>query len=370
MGGSAVKGSSLGDKCPRVLPSNRLVGVVILTANSLVIRTLRLLFMSLFIAAAIQLLTVLTAKPAYGILGPCLLQSKKHPSMTDRPSSESKSSLSGRGTELVGFIATFFPMIAAILIFSFDRFWEDWLSRHAAPILAGVLFVMLLEFSRGEKSRQKYVTLLNDATEKISRVLSEHKNLKTAVDSAFEILPNPKTLRIYSISSAALHPLLTACDTPIENVKLLLANPKNYLGDTGFKDFEDESKIAICWGWTGSVIDEKIKHLELNQYNFYPTEWFAVLDSEVVIFGHYKYDKDNIAQAKRAGNCFVLRNRGVGSDLVDGYIAKFDALFAQSAIAFGEATHSGQIGSLDKSLKRGHWPDKPTAGLRIDEVHP
>lgn len=290
--------------------------------------------------------------------------------MTDRRSSESKSSLSARGTELVGFIATFFPLIAAILIFSFDRFWEDWLSRHSAPILAGVLFVMLLEFSRGEKSRQKYVTLLNDATEKISPVVSEHKNLKTAVDSAFEILPNPKKLRIFSISSAALHPLLTACDTPIENVKLLLADPKNYLKETGHKDFVEESALTIVWGWTGSVIDEEVEHLELNQYDFYPTEWFVVLDSEVVIFGHYRYDSGNIAQAKRAGNYFVVRNRGVGSHLVESYIAKFDALFEQSAITFGEATHSGQIWSSDKVLKRGHWPDKPTAGLRIDEVHP
>ena len=290
--------------------------------------------------------------------------------MTDSSTSKSKSSLSARGTELVGFIATFLPLIAAILIFSFDRFWEDWLSRHSAPILAGVLFVMLLEFSRGEKSRQKYVTLLNDATEKISPVLSEYKNIKTAVDSAFEILPNPKELRIFSISSATLHPLLTECDRPIENVKLLLAKPEGYLGLAGNTDFKEEIKLTICWGWTGSVIDDKIKHLELNQYDFYPTEWFAVLDSEVVIFGHYKYDKDNIAKAKRAGNYFVLRNRGVGSNLVDGYIAKFDALFRQSAIAFGDATHSGEIRSSDKSLKRGHWPHKPTAGLTIDEEHP
>lgn len=280
--------------------------------------------------------------------------------MTDRRSSKSKSSLSARGTELVGFIATFFPLIAAILIFSFDRFWEDWLSRHSAPILAGVLFVMLLEFSRGEKSRQKYVTLLNDATEKISPVVSEHKNLKTAVDSAFEILPNPKNLRIFSLSSASLHPLLTACDTPIENVKLLLADPKNYLKETGHKDFVEESALTIVWGWTGSVIDEEVEHLELNQYDFYPTEWFVVLDSEVVIFGHYRYDSGNIAHAKNAGEFFVVRNRGVGSNLIESYIKKFDTLFEQSADAFGEATHSGKIRSSDKRLQRGHWAGRPT----------
>lgn len=79
---------------------------------------------------------------------------------------------------------------------------------------------------------------------------------------------------------------MNATDTKIAEVNLLLANAETYIQQP-HRDFLEESKLTILWNWVTSVKSGKVERLTLRQFNFYPTEWFVVLDEEVVIFGHY-----------------------------------------------------------------------------------
>lgn len=88
--------------------------------------------------------------------------------------------------------------------------------------------------------------------------MTSHEQLDAAVKSAFEIRPNPKRLRIFSISTINIQPyLMNAADTKIAEVKLLLANAETYIQQP-HRDFLEESKLTILWNWVTSVKSGKV----------------------------------------------------------------------------------------------------------------
>jgi len=264
--------------------------------------------------------------------------------------------MSQRGMALAGFLAAYFPVIAAVLAFGLDRFWEQWLKQFTAPILAGVLMVQLAEFVRSEQSRQRYEAILLTATEKIDPVVSVH-SIEGAFAEAFRLRPKPRKIRVFGLTSYKIQPLIESNvgEFPIESVQLLLADPHEYLRGASHVDFIAESNLTICWKWLGMVKKGLILKLHLNQFDFYPTEWYVILDEELVIVGHYRFDSDNIAKAATAGSVFMARNVGAGSRLIESYLSKFDHLFGVSDKQFGSAELSGIV-RAGNDLREGHWP--------------
>jgi hypothetical protein len=103
------------------------------------------------------------------------------------------------------------------------------------------------------------------------------------------------------------------------------------------------------------VRNQSVRQLDLRQYNFYPTEWFVLLDDEVAVYGDYLFDTENIARAATSEDALVARNHGAGSTLVSNLSQKFDALFGACAHKFGEAELSGLL-DWEMELRLGHWP--------------
>jgi hypothetical protein len=265
------------------------------------------------------------------------------------------SSPSERWLALASFLVTFFPVLAAAVLFAFQEKLPGQLESRMGPILAAILIVFLVEIWRSDRSRRRAENLLLEVSAMVTPDISSH-SMEDAFDAAFRIHPKPQCIRIFALTSWRIQPMIKSrCVLhDIDEVDLLLVNPKSYIQNPS-DDLGHESRLSITWNWLAMVKDGDVKRLSLNQFNFYPTEWFVLLDNEVVIFGDYVFESENIAKAYTERTVVVGRNNGAGSALVSSFEKKFLSLFKACYSEFGTDGLSGVV-TPDMEIELGRWP--------------
>jgi hypothetical protein len=272
---------------------------------------------------------------------------------------ESQSNISAnRWPVFAGFILTFFPVILAVVSFTLSAVfnWDDWLRANASAIWAAILMVFLAEFWRSDQSRRRLNHLLSEMNSRVAADITSH-DCATSISRAFDLRKNPSSVRIFALSSYKIQPLVEQLidKGTIHTVQLLLANPDEYYHDPS-EIFSQEMSLAVEWKWLDMVRNRKISHLEVRHYNFYPTEWFILLDSEVAVFGDFDFEKNSVARAKTSNHVFVASNTGAGVEILLNLSTKFDYLFESCREEFGSNRYIGHVTS-EQTLKTGKWPN-------------
>ena len=269
-------------------------------------------------------------------------------------------SSSNRWPVFAGFMLTFFPVILAAVSFTLSSVfnWDDWLKSNGSAIWAAVLLVFLAEFWRSDQSRRRSNQLLSEMNSRVAADITSH-DFAEAITRAFELRKNPNNVRIFALSSYKIQPLVEQLieKGTIPSVQLLLANPDEYYHDPS-DIFTQEMSLAVEWKWLDMVRNKKISRLEVRHYNFYPTEWFILLDNEVVVFGDFEFERNSVARAKTSSHVFVAGNTGAGVEVLLNMSAKFSYLFESCREEFGSNRYSGAVTS-GQTLETGKWPNTP-----------
>ena len=269
-------------------------------------------------------------------------------------------SSSNRWPVFAGFMLTFFPVILAAVSFTLSSVfnWDDWLKSNGSAIWAAVLLVFLAEFWRSDQSRRRSNQLLSEMNSRVAADITSH-DFAEAITRAFELRKNPNNVRIFALSSYKIQPLVEQLieKGTIPSVQLLLANPDEYYHDPS-DIFTQEMSLAVEWKWLDMVRNKKISRLEVRHYNFYPTEWFILLDNEVVVFGDFEFERNSVARAKTSSHVFVAGNTGAGVEVLLNMSAKFSYLFESCREEFGSNRYNGAVTS-GQTLETGKWPNTP-----------
>ena len=263
-----------------------------------------------------------------------------------------------RWSLFAGFFLTFFPVILAAASFAATSIWsggEDWLKSHGSAIWAAVLLVFLAEFWRSDQSRRRSHQLLSEMHSRVAPEITSH-DFPGALTYAFSLRPSPNTVRVFALSSWRIQPLVEQLidKSSLNSVQLLLANPDEYYVEPS-EIFAQELSLAVEWKWLDMVRSQKITKLEVCQYDFFPTEWFILLDDDVVVFGDFEFDKNSVARARTSQCVFVAANSGAGAVILRNKCRKFQLLFDSCRDEFGVNQFPGSVMS-NQNLETGKWP--------------
>lgn len=256
------------------------------------------------------------------------------------------------------FILTYFPVIIASASFAVSSIYskgDAWLKSHGSAIWAAVLVVVIAEFWRSDQSRRRSNQLITEMHSRVAPDITSH-DFATAITYAFSIRDTPKTIRIFALSSYKIQPLIEQMidKSSLDSVQLLLANPNEFYADPS-EIFTQELSLAVEWKWLDMVRNQKVLNLEVRQYNFYPTEWFILLDDEVVVFGDFEFDKHSVARARTSQSVFVAANNGAGSDILKNCSRKFELLYDACKEEFGTNRFPDSV-TCNQTLETGKWP--------------
>lgn len=180
-----------------------------------------------------------------------------------------------------------------------------------------------------------------------SRTTSEAP-LGEAFHSVGELLGRCEKIRVFAITSKFISQHMQPREFSVEELQLLVS------GASGGTDtlLDTEVLLSVLYTWAGRVKAGAISSLAVRQFNFYPTEWFAIFDDRLMITGYYIYDQEAIGKTRTSPVAYVTRNDEDGRKLIASKAEVFDALFAGANADFGDGKYEGIYKVMDGVVKR------------------
>lgn len=176
--------------------------------------------------------------------------------------------------------------------------------------------------------RKELATLRQEQKERLDHI--GRSVVSTTFSEAFErqaLLKNHvETLRVFAISSAQIVSFMNIRKLTVEKCYLLLRGFDEH--DTIHREFNAQIQLAIR-DWQRLTKEGKIHSLEIRSYDFLPTEYQVIFDSDSMISGLYDSDPTDYSEVKVREPVLVDGSTIDGRTLIAKYIARFDILFQQ-----------------------------------------
>jgi hypothetical protein len=214
------------------------------------------------------------------------------------------------------------------------------------------------------KTTQRAVESLQPDIESVS--LSQAFQRAQVVGRAYD------QIRIFAITSRFVSQQLRDEDFPANRISLMVA------GNTASDDrmpapemLESEVKLAIEYTWAARVRNGYIRNLRIQQYEFFPTEWYAIFDDRVMVLGSYAFDAEAIGCATPLNSVSLVHAIGAGRELIRTKIEAFDRLLNASSARIGDGKFVGDYELVDgKAAHRARGSDEWREMPRISQTAP
>jgi hypothetical protein len=154
-------------------------------------------------------------------------------------------------------------------------------------------------------------------------------------------------VRVYAYSSRFISQHMQPRDFTVRKLHLLTSGA----GPTTDSMLDMEIQLSILYTWAGRVRTGDINSLDLRQYDFYPTEWFVIFDTKLMITSSYVYDVHSVGKVGTPPEAFVVLPHGEGASLIQSKIESFDLLFAAAHSDFGPGKYEGRYERHDGTVK-------------------
>ena len=172
-------------------------------------------------------------------------------------------------------------------------------------------------------------------------------------------------VRIFAITSRYITQQLRTEDFRAEHVDLMVAgNGESDPSVPAAKMLATEVELAIEYSWASRVRNGYIDTLCVHQYQFFPTEWYAIFDERLMVLGSYAFDLDSVGCAEPLHTVMLVHPAGAGRELIRTKVAAFDHLMQTSSQRVGSGSFEGEYKLReDKVARRGpgseDWVELP-----------
>lgn len=158
-------------------------------------------------------------------------------------------------------------------------------------------------------------------------------DLRTCIESALEDKERVETIRIYALSTGYLHPMMQRFFLKrgfSENVLILLCDAEqdiNYIPHYFSKQIKTKASE-----WKRLEKDKSIKTLKMWWYNFFPLDYFVLIDDSDLVFGRYIINREEPSFLQVREAYHFKSNTPLGKKLIQDYLMVFDNIITTQEI--------------------------------------
>ena len=187
-------------------------------------------------------------------------------------------------------------------------------------VLASVIIVTLLSNAHVFRSIRDTIKehVINAHGVKFGESLSEAVNEITSKHTKIS------DLRVFAISSGQIQPLIEASKTTVSRCDILLWAPGEASG-TAFDGFDTHIKDHAR-RWKQMHDKNRINSLTVSRYDFFPTEYMVIVNSDMVLIGCYKVDKDTWSAVNVCDPMIIYAGAKNNNEFIKLQIDRFESL--------------------------------------------
>lgn len=153
-------------------------------------------------------------------------------------------------------------------------------------------------------------------------------NINSCINMAAKQRKNYRTIRIYSLSSGHIHPVLSGIIkervVSIDEILLLLCDAESEQNLVPV-EFEQHT-ISKIQEWRSLQDSEHLSRVDLQRFSFTPMDFYITFDHAAVVFGRFLVNSSEPSHLE-VGMCFcALGDRPDTRMLIQEYVNHFDAL--------------------------------------------
>lgn len=233
------------------------------------------------------------------------------------------------GTFLVLLIATFdsslldtvpLPLLLALMALSFV-----FVTAHLEWRLFG-LQTSVENLEQGVSALEKTHRSYLDATTPTFRTGS----LAEAFDHALHGRDRIGHLRIYAISSQQIFSFISNSKVIVDRCSLLIQG----FPDDDKSDFAHQVRL-VARDWHKLAGTGRIRELEIQAYDYFPTDYEVLIDSDFLIFGLFDYDPDDYSKVGLRAATVIDGSSSDAENLIIEFRDRFDRLFKACETGLG-----------------------------------
>lgn len=256
--------------------------------------------------------------------------------------------MSPKLARLLHLAGTYLPLVGTVIVLLIATFDSSLLDKVPLALLLSVMalsfvFVTVHLEQRLFGLQTSVDNLEQGVTERISVLEQTHRSYLEATTPTFRTSSLAEAfehalrgrnrighLRIYAISSQQIFGFVSNSMLVVDRCSLLIQ---------GFP-LDDESDFAhqvrlIARDWRRLANTGRIRELEIRSYDYFPTDYEVLVDSDAMIFGLFDYDPDDYSKVGlRAATLFDGASPD-GESLIVEFRDRFDRLFEACQTAHG-----------------------------------
>lgn len=212
------------------------------------------------------------------------------------------------------------------------------LSVSLIPIF--ILFIgsyILLRNIQKIKDEERRENLIKDVAQLTSITIEEqlkhlslgnhwlsHKNLTDALITAFQYVNNPKVIRIYAFSTYVIQPVIRDLNINCQECRLLLYHSNSI----DLKKLHEDPSLNLIPidEWCHMKASGFIENLDIRFHQFYPSEYFVILEDRALIHGNYLIQDNRFPKAEVQEPIYVSDETSIGKILIRKYLQVFESL--------------------------------------------
>jgi hypothetical protein len=251
-------------------------------------------------------------------------------------------------TRLLRLTSTYLPLagtVVVLLIATFDSSVLNEISTSLLLAIMAVSFVFVaVHLDQRLSALQTSVQSLN--TDLAARVVTLEATQRSYLEAT---VPDIRTgtladafdralrgrgrighLRVYAISSAQIYSFVSNSNLIVDRCSLLIQGfPPEYESD-----FAHEVRL-VARNWHKLVDARRIKDLEILSYDYFPTDYEVMFDTDVLILGLFDYDADDYSKVALRAATLIEGASPAAQTLITEFRDRFDGLFEACRTAHG-----------------------------------
>lgn len=156
----------------------------------------------------------------------------------------------------------------------------------------------------------------------------DHINMAAGIARAVEHVREPRSIRIFALSTFVIQPLLRDLGVKTRECALLLYEPdRPPEQDAGGPPTpQARMPLAPVQEWIDMKSDGAIDELEIRGYGFYPLDYFILFEDRALLTGRYLIRDQRFPRCEVQEPCLVLDETPEGKILIRKYLEVFESL--------------------------------------------
>lgn len=253
-----------------------------------------------------------------------------------------------KAVRLLQLTSTYLPLAGTVIILLLQTFFSSLLDAVSLPLLLAIMAVSFVFVAVHLEQRlgglqTSVETLDQDVSKRVSTLEETHRayleatipafrtgSLAAAFDRALSGRDRIGHLRVYAISSQQIFGFISNSTVTVDRCSLLIQGFP--LDDKS--DFAHQVRLN-AHDWRKLAKAGRIRDLEIHSYDYFPTDYEVLIDSDALIFGLFDYDPDGYSKVSLRAATLFEGTTPDAEKLILEFRDRFDRMFKDCETAHG-----------------------------------